>query len=109
MGTVVVLRRSVLFVAFVTIGVITVFASGIICEVNHNPQNLRSHTIQYFLGAFGLWARASDKYRVQAEEAGVTLMLGKPFSEDELIINVRRLMGEHLSAIEEEPAALETL
>lgn len=54
-------------------------------------------------------SRASEKYRVQAEEAGVTLMLGKPFSEDELIVSVRRLMAEQRHPIKEEPAALENL
>ncbi len=38
-------------------------------------------------------SRASEKYRTQAEEAGVTLMLGKPFAEDELIMSVRKLMA----------------
>jgi chemotaxis protein histidine kinase CheA/ActR/RegA family two-component response regulator len=47
-------------------------------------------------------SRASDRYRVQADEAGVTLMLGKPFSEDELIGSVRRLMAER-------PAGAETV
>ena len=37
-------------------------------------------------------SRASDKYRAQAENAGVSLMLGKPFADDELIVKVRQLM-----------------
>lgn len=38
-------------------------------------------------------SRAGDKYRAQAEEAGVTLMLGKPVTEDDLIATVRRLLS----------------
>jgi len=42
-------------------------------------------------------SRASDKYRLQADSAGVSLMLGKPVSEDELVSNVRKLMAGHAS------------
>jgi chemosensory pili system protein ChpA (sensor histidine kinase/response regulator) len=42
-------------------------------------------------------SRASDKYRAQAQEAGVTMMLGKPYSEDDLILTVRQLMAESMN------------
>jgi chemotaxis protein histidine kinase CheA len=38
-------------------------------------------------------SRASDRYRLMAEEAGVTRLLGKPFSEDELVTLVRDLVS----------------
>ena len=38
-------------------------------------------------------SRASDRYRLMAEEAGVTRLLGKPFSEDELVTLVRDLVA----------------
>lgn len=38
-------------------------------------------------------SRASDKYRLMAEEAGVSRLLGKPFSEDELVNLVRDLVA----------------
>lgn len=38
-------------------------------------------------------SRASEKYRLQADAAGVSLMLGKPVSEDDLVSNVRKLMA----------------
>jgi chemotaxis protein histidine kinase CheA/ActR/RegA family two-component response regulator len=39
-------------------------------------------------------SRASDKYKLMAEEAGVTRLLGKPFSEDALVTLVRGLVEE---------------
>jgi len=48
-------------------------------------------------------SRASERYRSQAHEAGVTLMLGKPFSEDELTQSVRRLMAEVAASVTAEP------
>ncbi|MGE4069953.1 MAG: response regulator [Lysobacterales bacterium] len=42
-------------------------------------------------------SRAGDKYRAQAVEAGVTLMLAKPYSEDELVRVVRELSTTQLS------------
>lgn len=44
-------------------------------------------------------SRASEKYRTQADEAGVNLMLGKPFSEDDLIVTIRKLMAESAARI----------
>ena len=41
--------------------------------------------------------RAGDKYRAQAMEAGVTLMLAKPYSEDELVRVVRELSATQVS------------
>jgi CheY-like chemotaxis protein len=58
-------------------------------------------------------SRAGDKYQAQAEEAGVTVMMGKPFSEDELILCVRTLMAQaqHPATVlntDTTPTALET-
>lgn len=38
-------------------------------------------------------SRATEKHRKQAEAAGVTKFMTKPFTEDELLNNVRRLMN----------------
>ncbi|MCU0754288.1 MAG: response regulator [Xanthomonadales bacterium] len=38
-------------------------------------------------------SRASDKYRLMAEEAGVTRLIGKPFAEDDLVNLVRELVA----------------
>ncbi len=48
-------------------------------------------------------SRASEKYQVLADAAGVSLMLGKPISEDDLISNVRKLMAREIPKV----AALE--
>lgn len=39
-------------------------------------------------------SRTSDKYRLMAEESGVTRLLGKPLSEDALVLLVRELVAD---------------
>jgi len=41
-------------------------------------------------------SRSSEKHRIQADNAGVTLYLTKPFSEDDLIIKLNGLLGQKL-------------
>ena len=53
-------------------------------------------------------SRAGEKYRAQADEAGVTLMLGKPFAEDELIISVRKLMAVSADPVKATQMSLES-
>ena len=43
-------------------------------------------------------SRATEKHQAMAEQAGVTRMLGKPFSEDSLVALVRELIAERSAA-----------
>lgn len=63
-------------------------------------RNLRNHTETRDLPVVMITSRATDKHQTMAEQAGVTRMLGKPFSEDSLVMLVRDLIAER--------AALET-
>ena len=63
-------------------------------------RNLRNHTETRDLPVVMITSRATDKHQTMAEQAGVTRMLGKPFSEDSLVMLVRELIAER--------AALET-
>jgi CheY-like chemotaxis protein len=42
-------------------------------------------------------SRSSEKHRTQADNAGVTLYLTKPFSEDDLIIRLNGLLEQGLT------------
>jgi DNA-binding response OmpR family regulator len=42
-------------------------------------------------------SRSSEKHRTQADNAGVTLYLTKPFSEDDLIIRLNGLLAQRLT------------
>lgn len=55
---------------------------------------LRSQSDSRDLPVIMITSRASDKYRLMAEEAGVTRLLGKPFSEDLLVTLVGELVAE---------------
>ena len=55
---------------------------------------LRSQSETRDLPVIMITSRASDKYRLMAEEAGVTRLLGKPFSEDLLVTLVGELVAE---------------
>ena len=55
---------------------------------------LRSQSASRDLPVIMITSRASDKYRLMAEEAGVTRLLGKPFSEDVLVTLVGELVAE---------------
>jgi CheY-like chemotaxis protein len=41
---------------------------------------------------------ADDRHREQAEAAGVSVLLGKPYPEDELIAHIRRALGQEAAA-----------
>ncbi len=58
---------------------------------------MRSKAIQRDIPVVMITSRAGDKYRAQAMEAGVTLMLAKPYSEDELVRVVRELSTTQVS------------
>ncbi|MCB1598916.1 MAG: response regulator [Xanthomonadales bacterium] len=58
---------------------------------------MRSRAIQRDIPVVMITSRAGDKYRAQAMEAGVTLMLAKPYSEDELVRVVRELSATQVS------------
>lgn len=57
-------------------------------------RNLRNHTETRDLPVVMITSRATDKHQTMAEQAGVTRMLGKPFSEDSLVMLVRELIAE---------------
>ena len=61
-------------------------------------RNLRNHAETRDLPVVMITSRASDKYLAMAEQAGVTRMLGKPFSEDTLVALVRGLIAEREAA-----------
>jgi chemotaxis protein histidine kinase CheA len=58
-------------------------------------RNLRNHAETRDLPVVMITSRATDKHQAMAEQAGVTRMLGKPFSEDSLVMLVRELITEH--------------
>lgn len=55
---------------------------------------LRSQALTRDVPVLMITSRASDKYRLMAEESGVTRLLGKPFSEDALVLLVRELVAD---------------
>jgi chemosensory pili system protein ChpA (sensor histidine kinase/response regulator) len=57
-------------------------------------RNLRNHIDTRDLPVVMITSRATDKHQAMAEQAGVTRMLGKPFSEDSLVMLVRELIAE---------------
>lgn len=57
-------------------------------------RNLRNSTETRDLPVVMITSRATDKHQAMAEQAGVTRMLGKPFSEDTLVALVRDLIAE---------------
>ncbi|MFZ5638843.1 MAG: response regulator [Pseudomonadota bacterium] len=56
-------------------------------------RNLRNHVETRDLPVVMITSRATDKHQAMAEQAGVTRMIGKPFSEDGLIQLVRELIA----------------
>jgi chemotaxis protein histidine kinase CheA/ActR/RegA family two-component response regulator len=56
-------------------------------------RNLRTHVETRDLPVVMITSRATDKHQAMAEQAGVTRMLGKPFSEDSLVALVRELIA----------------
>jgi chemosensory pili system protein ChpA (sensor histidine kinase/response regulator) len=57
-------------------------------------RNLRTQADTRDLPVVMITSRATDKHQAMAEQAGVTRMLGKPFSEDSLVALVRELIAE---------------
>ena len=57
-------------------------------------RNLRNHAQTRDLPVVMITSRATEKHLAMAEQAGVTRMLGKPFSEDSLVTLVRELIAE---------------
>ncbi|TXI49487.1 MAG: hybrid sensor histidine kinase/response regulator [Lysobacter sp.] len=57
-------------------------------------RNLRTHAETRDLPVVMITSRATEKHQAMAEQAGVTRMLGKPFSEDSLVALVRELIAE---------------
>jgi CheY-like chemotaxis protein len=57
-------------------------------------RNLRNHAETRDLPVVMITSRTTDKHQAMAAEAGVTRMLGKPFSEDALVALVRELIAE---------------
>jgi chemotaxis protein histidine kinase CheA len=57
-------------------------------------RNLRNHAETRDLPVVMITSRATEKHLAMAEQAGVTRMLGKPFSEDSLVTLVRELIAE---------------
>jgi chemotaxis protein histidine kinase CheA len=60
-------------------------------------RNLRNHAETRDLPVVMITSRATDKHQAMAEQAGVTRLLGKPFSEDSLVALVRGLIAERAS------------
>ena len=56
-------------------------------------RNLRNHAETRDLPVVMITSRATEKHQAMAEQAGVTRMLGKPFSEDSLVLLVRELIA----------------
>lgn len=61
-------------------------------------RNLRNHAETRDLPVVMITSRATEKHQAMAEQAGVTRMLGKPFSEDSLVLLVRELIAERATA-----------
>ncbi|MCC7249539.1 MAG: response regulator, partial [Lysobacter sp.] len=66
-------------------------------------RNLRTHTETRDLPVVMITSRATEKHQAMAEQAGVTRMLGKPFSEDSLVALVRELIAERAAAGDSAP------
>ncbi len=60
-------------------------------------RNLRTHAETRDLPVVMITSRTTDKHQTMAEQAGVTRMLGKPFSEDSLVALVRELIAHRIS------------
>lgn len=60
-------------------------------------RNLRNQPATRDLPVVMITSRATDKHQAMAEQAGVTRLLGKPFSEDTLVALVRNLIAERTS------------
>lgn len=60
-------------------------------------RNLRNQAATRDLPVVMITSRATDKHQAMAEQAGVTRLLGKPFSEDSLVALVRGLIAERAS------------
>lgn len=58
-------------------------------------RNLRNQSATRDLPVIMITSRATEKHLAMAEQAGVTRMLGKPFSEDSLVALVRELIADH--------------
>ncbi|TXH76251.1 MAG: hybrid sensor histidine kinase/response regulator [Lysobacteraceae bacterium] len=56
-------------------------------------RNLRIHDETREMPVVMITSRATDKHRAMAEQAGVTQLLGKPFSEDALVTLVQDLIA----------------
>jgi chemosensory pili system protein ChpA (sensor histidine kinase/response regulator) len=56
-------------------------------------RSLRNHEETRELPVVMITSRATDRHQAMAAEAGVTRMLGKPFSEDSLVALVRELVA----------------
>jgi len=56
-------------------------------------RSLRNHDETRTLPVVMITSRATDRHQAMATEAGVTRMLGKPFSEDSLVALVRELVA----------------
>ena len=56
-------------------------------------RSLRNHEDTRELPVVMITSRATDRHQAMATEAGVTRMLGKPFSEDSLVALVRQLVA----------------
>lgn len=61
-------------------------------------RNLRTHAETRDLPVVMITSRATEKHQAMAEQAGVTRMLGKPFSEDSLVVLVRELIAERAAS-----------
>lgn len=61
-------------------------------------RNLRNSAETRDLPVVMITSRATDKHQAMAEQAGVTRMLGKPFSEDTLVALVRNLIADRSTA-----------
>lgn len=62
-------------------------------------RNLRNHAETRDLPVVMITSRATEKHLAMAEQAGVTRMLGKPFSEDSLVTLVRELIAERSAVV----------
>jgi len=61
-------------------------------------RNLRNQSETRDLPVVMITSRATDKHQAMAEQAGVTRMLGKPYSEDALVQLVRELIAARATA-----------
>lgn len=61
-------------------------------------RNLRNQSATRDLPVIMITSRATDRHQAMAAEAGVTRMLGKPFSEDSLVALVRELIAGSANA-----------